>query len=66
MNSRIAKNALTKLKDPSLYILILGFVLPFVFQIGIFPFQKLSMFSEDPSAYKKWNPTIQKTILKVR
>jgi hypothetical protein len=43
------------IKDPTLYILIAGFCIPFIFQIGLFPFQKLSMFSEDPSAYKKWN-----------
>jgi len=66
MKNKSNNNQLNKLKDPSLYILILGFAVPFVFQMGIFPFQKLSMFSEDPSAYKKWNPTIQKTILKVR
>lgn len=40
--------------DPLVWVMLLGFGLPFLFQMGWFPFQKLSMFSEDPSAYKRF------------
>ncbi len=43
------------IQDPTALLYVLGFAAPFVLQIGIFPFQKLSMFSEDPKAYVRFS-----------
>lgn len=48
------------LQDPIMLVYALGFAVPFILQAGLFPFQKLSMFSEDPKAYVRFSKRLPK------
>gem|GEM_PF-5631971 len=60
MPSPIKSLLQTLAADPLVWLVLLGFCLPFVLQMGWFPFQKLSMFSEDPAVFTKWSGLFKK------